>query len=67
MLAPYAMVPAGSALQYEIELIRVAVSPDDLTRVSWRVACYLLAYALCVRGVWGEGAVSAASMIAGVQ
>jgi hypothetical protein len=34
VLAPYAMVPAGSAVQYEIELLRVSsVGPDLLVKV----------------------------------
>jgi hypothetical protein len=37
VLAPYALVPAGSTVQYDIELLRVSsVGPDLLVKVGWR-------------------------------
>lgn len=35
MLAPYAVLPGGSTLQYEVELIRLSArGPDELTKVG---------------------------------
>jgi hypothetical protein len=37
VLAPFAIVPGGSTVQYDIELLRVSsVGPDLLVKVSWR-------------------------------
>lgn len=36
VLAPFAVVPGGSTVQYGIELLRVSsVGPDLLVKVSW--------------------------------
>lgn len=48
VLAPYSVVPAGSTLQYEVELIRLSNrGPDELTKVSYMCVCVCLCGCAC--------------------